>query len=133
MRSATVESLTTICLVLSRTNKLSRTRDKNGDPFCTAASIALLKPYVERHEGFTGAPAPYSHWGIWQDQFGRSNLPSTWETLVGTDHDALATAVATAYGDLVNSPAARLAQNALDTRDDEAAQKVWRGGCVFIP
>lgn len=119
---------------LKQTGKYKgHTKDANGDPFCTTASIALLKPHVEQHEGLTGAPAPDSHWGIWQDQFGRSGLPATWEGLVGTDQTQLLTEMVTAYNTFVTGPAATAAQAALDARDNDAVQKAWRGGCIFIP
>ena len=108
------------------------TKDVNGDPFCTTASIALLKPYVERHEGLTGAPAPDSHWGIWQDQFVQSGLPATWEGLVRSD-DSVPAEMVKAYTDFVTSAGPTAAQGALDARDNDAVQKGWRGGCIFIP
>ena len=109
-----------------------QTRDVNGDPICTTAALALLKPHVEQHEGLTGAPAPDSHWGIWQDQFGQSGLNTTWESLVRSD-DSLPSEMVKAYNDFVTGPAATAAQAALDARDNDAVQKGWAGGCLFIP
>lgn len=47
--------------------------------------------------------------------------------------DLLPREMVKAYNDFVNDAAATAAQAALDGRDNDAVQKVWRGGCVFIP
>lgn len=51
-----------------------------GLPYCTQAALPLLRAYIERHEGATGADN--SHYGIWQQLFRDGQLARTFEMFV---------------------------------------------------